>query len=317
MYIINNEPLQITSRLSDYNLPYCKDCLYPMKECICWKREEEQVNGLEGEYFTKGKILMNKRVEREIDYLFRKMLKDEKEILVFLFIRENGKDADVYDYMLPKQKVSKGKCDPDEDFMQEWMLKNRNNPKYRDFRGWMHSHALMGCFWSYIDDDYTRKWTQVVNGMMPRLFLSIVSSFKGDNRNDLTRLDINSSFGRVMVNKLKCETYADKGLTDEEWNERLEISGRLKELNELINQNVKEIHYRVFDYFDFGKLTRKQIKKLKKSGRLDDIFNGYEKDDWEGDVDNEPCNFGTEEKESITFKDDDGWEDDRAYVYRY
>ena len=131
---------------------------------------------------TINAIMIRKKTELDLQIFFKLLNRSSVEGLAYLFIKQKGRTAYIYDMMVPEQSVSGSNCDPNPSALARWMIKNRNNPKKEDLKGWAHSHCNMSCFWSTTDDEYAKSLTNGIDLTKPKMLFSMVYSFNGKEK---------------------------------------------------------------------------------------------------------------------------------------
>jgi hypothetical protein len=204
-------------------------------------QEFDPLREKKGKYEFNGKILMHKKVYLDITTMFREL--KNLEGMAYLLIKQQGKNAIIYDYHIPKQDVSGGEVEPDFKELEKWLV-GLDDTRRKHFIGWAHSHNTMGCFWSPKDDEYANNLTTTFNRMNPKNFLNIVYSFP-DRKNKevdyLARFDINTLFGRVTIENLDIEI-----IDPEDHDEKYWTNYEKKCVNKMwkvIEKNVSQIVY--------------------------------------------------------------------------
>ena len=104
----------------------------------------------------------------------------DSEILGLLIIDKEENKLIVEDVILLEQEASYGSCELDEEKLAKFMFKYPK--KLGKIRGWWHSHAESGVFWSVTDENTIERLQKTM-----RYVLSIVTNKKGEI---LLRVDV-------------------------------------------------------------------------------------------------------------------------------
>jgi len=209
-----------------------------------------------------GSVKIRKKTEMDLQILFGLLNEKKMEGLAYLFIKQDKKVAYVYDMFVPEQGVSGGSRDPDPKALAKWMIKNKNNPKKEDLRGWAHSHSDMPCFWSMTDDNYVKSLTNGFDLTKPKMLFSLVYSFADKDVKKLSRFDINSLFGRITVDDIDIETVDTDKWNKSKWKKY--VAKKKKYFKKIIKSKINQERWTPVEIVEVDKDNDKKKGKSKK-----------------------------------------------------
>ena len=128
------------------------------------------------------------------------------EVGGLLVVDETTDDVIISDITLPEQEISTGSVELDQNDMGKFMedaLKN-NRELLPRLKGWWHSHAEMGTFWSGTDDT---QFQHMLDYYTSKKVYGIVVNKKQDL---ILRVDMQTPLGAITFDKIPVDIIANK-----------------------------------------------------------------------------------------------------------